>query len=84
MVVLYLLMGLSILVLNFDKIIPTFILIFQEAFNLKSLYAGGFWGLVLLGVRRAVFSNESGVGNAQCIMANLKQKWELMKGLWPC
>ena len=25
---------------------------------------GGFWGLVILGVRRAVFSNESGVGNA--------------------
>ena len=38
MVVLYLLMGLSILVLNFEKIIPTFILIL-EAFNLKSVYA---------------------------------------------
>ncbi|MEE3034781.1 MAG: amino acid carrier protein [Bacteroidota bacterium] len=64
MVVLYLLMGVLILILNFDKIIPTFILIFQEAFNLKTIYAGGFWGLVVLGVRRAVFSNESGVGNA--------------------
>ena len=25
---------------------------------------GGFWGLVLIGIRRAVFSSESGVGLA--------------------
>ena len=81
MVVLYLLMGLSILVLNFEKIIPTFILIFQEAFNLKSLYAGGFWGLVLLGVRRAVFSNESGVGNAPMYHGQSETKMGTDEGL---
>ena len=81
MVVLYLLVGLSILVLNFDKIIPTFILIFQEAFNLKSLYAGGFWGLVLLGVRRAVFSNESGVGNAPMYHGQSETKMGTDEGL---
>ena len=43
---------------------PTFKLIFVEAFNTNTAVTGGFWGLVLLGVRRAVFSNESGVGNA--------------------
>jgi len=57
-------MGIFILILNYDKILPTFILIFEEAFNLNTIYAGGFWGLIILGVRRAVFSNESGVGNA--------------------
>jgi len=81
MVILYLLMGLSILVLNLDKIIPTFALIFQEAFNLKTIYAGGFWGLVLLGVRRAVFSNESGVGNAPMYHGQSETKTGTDEGL---
>ena len=64
MVMLYLSMGLYILWTNSAAIIPTFQQIFQEAFGLKAAVSGSFWGLVILGVRRAVFSNESGVGNA--------------------
>jgi AGCS family alanine or glycine:cation symporter len=64
MVGLYFLMGLYILISNSSLIVPTFVHIFEEAFNVQTAVAGGFWGLVILGVRRAVFSNESGVGNA--------------------
>jgi len=64
MVCLYFLMGVFILSNNSSSIIPTFKLIFLEAFNTNTAVAGGFWGLIILGVRRAVFSNESGVGNA--------------------
>lgn len=64
MVALYFLMGSFILVSNSEAIIPTFRLILKEAFNLETAVTGGFWGLVILGVRRAVFSNETGVGNA--------------------
>ena len=64
MVCLYFLMGVFILLNNASDIIPAFKLIFIEAFNTNTAITGGFWGLVLLGVRRAVFSNESGVGNA--------------------
>jgi AGCS family alanine or glycine:cation symporter len=64
MVFLYFLMGVFILMNNASDIIPTFKLIFFEAFNTNTAVTGGFWGLVILGVRRAVFSNESGVGNA--------------------
>ncbi|MAH82615.1 MAG: sodium/alanine symporter [Flavobacteriaceae bacterium] len=64
MVCLYFLMGVFILSKNASSIIPTFKLIFLEAFNTNTAVAGGFWGLIILGVRRAVFSNESGVGNA--------------------
>jgi len=64
MVALYFLMGIFILISNSDAIIPTFRLILKEAFNLETAVTGGFWGLVILGVRRAVFSNETGVGNA--------------------
>ncbi len=64
MVGLYFFMGLFILVSNSEAVLPTLELIFTEAFNFDTAVTGGFWGLVILGVRRAVFSNESGVGNA--------------------
>ena len=64
MVSLYFIMGLFIIIGNYSSFFPTIELIFIEAFNTKTAVAGGFWGLIILGVRRAVFSNESGVGNA--------------------
>ena len=64
MVGLYFFMGLFMILSNFGEVIPTFKLIFLEAFNLETAVTGGFWGLIILGVRRAVFSNESGIGNA--------------------
>lgn len=64
MVGLYFFIGIYILAVNIEGVIPAFRLIFSEAFNFKTIVTGGFWGLVILGVRRAVFSNESGVGNA--------------------
>ena len=64
MVSLYFIMGLFIIIGNYSSFLPTIELIFIEAFNTKTAVAGGFWGLIILGVRRAVFSNESGVGNA--------------------
>ena len=64
MVGLYLMMGIFILFSNSQMVFPTIGLIFREAFNMETAVTGGFWGLVILGVRRAVFSNESGVGNA--------------------
>ena len=64
MVALYFMMGLFIIIGNYSSFFSTIKLIFFEAFNTKTAVAGGFWGLIILGVRRAVFSNESGVGNA--------------------
>src|SRR6056300_1703361 len=64
MVLLYMALGGVILFTHFEAILPSFQLILSEAFNFNTAVTGGFWGLVILGVRRAVFSNESGVGNA--------------------
>ena len=64
MVGLYFFMGLYMLISHADQVLPTFQLIFSSAFDFQTAVTGGFWGLVILGVRRAVFSNESGVGNA--------------------
>jgi AGCS family alanine or glycine:cation symporter len=64
MVVLYFLLGIFILISNLSVVPSTFALIFSEAFNFNTMVQGGFWGLVLIGIRRAVFSSESGVGLA--------------------
>ena len=64
MVILYFILGVYILISNASEVPDTFALIFSEAFNFNTIVQGGFWGLVLIGIRRAVFSSESGVGLA--------------------
>ena len=81
MVIIYLVIGFTILVFNIDQIVPTFNLILNEAFNLNAAYTGGFWGLVVLGVRRAVFSNESGIGTAPMYHGQSQTKQGTDEGL---
>lgn len=81
MVIIYLLMGGFVLLTQFDQVGPALTLIFNEAFNFQTAAAGGFWGLVLLGVRRAVFSNESGVGNAPMYHGQSQSKKPTDEGL---
>ncbi|MEC7880286.1 MAG: alanine/glycine:cation symporter family protein [Bacteroidota bacterium] len=64
MVLLYFALGLFIIISNISVVPSTFALIFSEAFNFNTMMQGGFWALLLIGVRRAVFSSESGVGLA--------------------
>ncbi|MFY7811721.1 MAG: alanine/glycine:cation symporter family protein [Flavobacterium sp.] len=64
MVLIYVLVAVYILMINYE-IVPNILkTIFQEAFNLKTSVIGGLSGLIIIGMRRAVFSNESGVGTA--------------------
>ena len=81
MVTLYFCMGIFILIRNTDLIAPAIDAIFTEAFNLDTAVTGGFWGLVLLGIRRAVFSNESGVGNAPMYHGQSQTKNPIHEGL---
>ena len=81
MVILYFSMGVFILISNSSQIMPALKSIFTEAFNLQTAVSGGFWGLVLLGIRRAVFSNESGVGNAPMYHGQSQTKEPIHEGL---
>jgi len=81
MVGLYFFMGLFILSYNYNLVVPTFKLIFIDAFNINTLVTGGLWGLIILGVRRAVFSNESGVGNAPMYHGQSQSKLGTNEGL---
>ena len=81
MVLLYFLAVLIIMFNNAGEIFPALKLIISEAFNFKTAAAGGFWGLVILGVRRAVFSNEAGLGSAPMYHGQSKTKEPIQEGL---
>ena len=81
MVILYLLMGGWVVINNISQIPYVVKTIIFSAFDFKTVYVGGFWGLILLGVRRAVFSNESGVGNAPMYHGQSQSKKPINEGL---
>lgn len=81
MVMVYFSMGVFILFDNSSLVLPALNAIFTEAFNFNTAVTGGFWGLVLLGIRRAVFSNESGVGNAPMYHGQSETKEPIHEGL---
>ncbi len=63
MAVLYLLSALLILVLNVERLPTAIGQIWQGAFSPESI-SGGLIGVMIVGFRRAVFSNEAGLGSA--------------------
>ena len=59
----YLIACIFILVSKFSLIPAAFALIFEQAFSPDATF-GGFLGVLIIGVKRAVFSNEAGIGSA--------------------
>jgi AGCS family alanine or glycine:cation symporter len=64
MVALYVLSVIFIIFTNAENILPSFALIFRDAFTAQSVLGGSLGALVITGVRRAAFSNEAGIGTA--------------------
>jgi len=76
MIVFYMVAGIVILILFYDRIPGAFNLIFYHAFN-PTAAAGGFLGAtvkmsVQMGVARGIFSNESGLGSSPIAAAAAK------------
>ena len=63
MVVLYVAASLFVIITNLDKLPMVINSIFTQAFYPDAVY-GGFIGALVTGIKRAVFSNEGGVGSA--------------------
>jgi len=59
----YILMACYILLVHYQDIPGAFAIIFQGAFAPESYY-GGFLGVLVVGIQRAAFSNEAGLGSA--------------------
>jgi AGCS family alanine or glycine:cation symporter len=81
MAVLYLLACLYIIVINFSLIDDAFSLIFSQAFNPEAIGVGGIIGVLLVGFKRAAFSNEAGAGSASIAHSAVKTKYSASEGL---
>ncbi len=81
MVLVYFVAVLVVMANNATDIIPSLKLIMTEAFNFDTMVKGGFWGLVILGVRRAMFSNEAGLGSAPMYHGQSKTDEPVQEGL---
>ena len=81
MAILYLLACLYILGANFSLIDDAVSLIFREAFNPTAIGVGGVIGVLLVGFKRAAFSNEAGAGSASIAHSAVKTKYSASEGL---
>jgi len=81
MVAVYLVAVIIVMALNASLIIPSLKLIITEAWNFKTVVTGGFWGLVIIGVKRAMFSNEAGLGSAPMYHGQSKTDNPIKEGL---
>jgi AGCS family alanine or glycine:cation symporter len=81
MAVLYLAACLYIILSNFSFVDDAFALIFREAFNPQAIGVGGIIGVLLVGFKRAAFSNEAGAGSASIAHSAVKTKYSASEGL---
>ena len=65
----YFLVAVIIIVKNAGLLPSVFVRIFEEAFGLRQVVAGGFGAALMNGVKRGLFSNEAGSGSAPCAAA---------------
>ena len=69
MAVCYFVITLFIIIKNIGSIPGVFGRIFEEAFGIRQVAAGGFGAVLMNGVKRGLFSNEAGSGSAPCAAA---------------
>tara|TARA_B110000211_G_C14033627_1_gene533384 strand:- start:153 stop:1634 length:1482 start_codon:yes stop_codon:yes gene_type:complete len=75
----YVLAALSVIIMNLDKTSEAFSLIYDGAFSPDAL-KGGFIGVLVMGFKRAAFSNEAGVGSASIAHAAVKTNYPASEG----
>jgi AGCS family alanine or glycine:cation symporter len=85
MAAIYVAGALTIIALHYDQVIPTFGVIFREAFHPTASIAGSGVGVFLLtmiwGVKRGLFSNEAGQGSAPIAHAAAKTDEPVSEGV---
>ncbi|MAJ51887.1 MAG: sodium/alanine symporter [Flammeovirgaceae bacterium] len=81
MVILYLISVACILFLNTSKIIPSLLLILEDAFAANAVLGGAIGAIILAGARRAAFSNEAGIGTAPMMHGATRTEEPIREGL---
>ena len=80
MAVVYITASLIIIFYNYDFIDDAFSMIVTEAFSPRAT-VGGFIGVLIVGFRRAAFSNEAGAGSASIAHSAVKTRYPASEGL---
>lgn len=81
MATIYILIGLVTMILHIRELPAVFAMIFENAFDFRSM-AGGFAGsAVVIGVKRGLFSNEAGMGSAPNASASADVEHPVKQGL---
>lgn len=80
MAIIYAVACLVVIFANFSYIDDAFVLIFKGAFTPEA-GLGGLFGVLIVGFRRAVFSNEAGAGSAAIAHSAVKTKYPASEGI---
>ena len=86
MAIIYIILTLSVVVINIDKVPQVFLSIFKNAFGFSAI-GGGISGAIVknavtLGFKRGVFSNEAGLGSAVIVNSVSDVKEPVQQGMW--
>lgn len=77
----YILMSVTIIILNINEVPAVFSLIIRSAFNLEATFSGVFGAAIAWGVKRGIYSNEAGQGTAPHAAAAAEVKHPVEQGL---
>lgn len=80
MVAIYLLSAFFVLATHIAEIPAAFLLIFEHAFN-PGAVGGGVIGVIIIGMRRAVYSTEAGLGTSSMVHAAAKTREPVSEGI---
>lgn len=81
MVILYFITVLIIVLANIEVVPSSFALIFEDAFTGKAVVGGAIGSVILIGAKRAAFSNEAGIGTAPMAHGAAKTNEPIREGL---
>lgn len=62
--ILYVLIAITMFILNIGRLPHIFAPIFQDAFNFKAIFGGLAGSSMVMGIKRGLYSNEAGIGSA--------------------
>lgn len=81
MAIAYLALGLWITITNITLLPEAFSYIFQSAFDFQSIFGGFAGSVIVLGIKRGLFSNEAGMGSAPNAAATASVSHPCKQGL---
>jgi len=77
----YILLGFVIMIMNIAEIPAVFALIFREAFDVQAIIGGFTGSVIVIGIKRGLFSNEAGMGSAPNASASADVEHPVNQGL---